>query len=184
MKGGNMENSQRKGSAKDRYLTFGLLDEEYCIEILKVKEIMGMLDITKVPQTPDFIKGVINLRGQIIPIIDLRTKFELPFKEYSERTCIIVVELLYNDVLTLMGMVVDSIKEVVSITDERVSKVPYLNAKIKSDYITGIAEIKEGVKIVLDIEKVLTEDEFVFMQNIIEEKPKSNKKKEVVLNEK
>jgi len=154
-----------------RYLSFVLNDEEYCIDILKIKEIMGMTDITKIPQTPEFIKGVINLRGQIIPIVDLRIKFEVAAKEYTERTCIVVVEIPYNDEVTLMGIVVDKIQEVINIPKDKISNVPYINSKIKSEYIEGIAETQESIKIILDITKVLTEDEFILI-NKIEEKGK------------
>lgn len=161
-----MEIARRKTTVGSRFLSFVLNDEEYCIEILKIKEIMGMTDITEIPQTPDFIQGVINLRGRIIPIIDLRLKFEMEFKNYSARTCIIVVELDYENEITLMGIVVDSIQEVIAIAEEKVNKIPYINAKIKSEYIKGIAEIGEGIKIVLDIDRVLKEEEFVIVQNI------------------
>lgn len=155
----------RKTEAEDKYLSFMLYDEEYCIEILKVKEILGMMDITKVPQTPDYLIGVINLRGLIVPITDLRRKFEFPSVELSERTCIIVVEIMCNGELMLLGMTVDAINEVIGLPEEKISKVPYINAKIKSDYIIGITEIDNHVKIVLDIDKVLTEDEFVVVKN-------------------
>ena len=145
-----MEITKRKTLTGSRYLSFVLHDEEYCIEILKIKEIMGMTDITSIPQAPDFIKGVINLRGQIIPIIDLRLKFEMSYKDYTDRTCIVVVELNYEGEITLMGIVVDSIQEVINIPEENISKVPYINEKIKSDYIEGIAETQDKIKIVLD----------------------------------
>jgi len=166
-----MEITKRKTMTGSRYLSFVLNDEEYCIDILKIKEIMGMTDITKIPQTPEFIKGVINLRGQIIPIVDLRIKFEVAAKEYTERTCIVVVEIPYNDEVTLMGIVVDKIQEVINIPKDKISNVPYINSKIKSEYIEGIAETQESIKIILDITKVLTEDEFILI-NKIEEKGK------------
>ncbi len=159
-----MKNYQKKTDTKDKYLSFMLCDEEYCIEILKVKEILGMMDITKVPQTPNYLKGVINLRGLIVPITDLRVRFEFPQSEYSERTCIIVVETYCNNEMMLLGITVDAINEVIGIPKEKVSKVPYINAKIKTDYIVGITEIDNSVKILLDIDKVLTEDEFVLMK--------------------
>ena len=165
-KGGNMEITKRKTLTGSRFLSFVLNDEEYCIEILKIKEIMGMTAITPIPQTPEFIKGVINLRGQIIPIIDLRLKFEMPFKDYADRTCIVVVELDYDGQMTLMGIVVDSIQEVINIPEERISEVPYINAKIKSEYIQGIAETGDKIKIILDIMKVLTQEEFVILKDI------------------
>lgn len=176
-----MEIAKRKTLTGSRFLSFVLSEEEYCIDILKIKEIMGMTNITEIPQTPDFIKGVINLRGQIIPIIDLRLKFDLQFQEYSDRTCIIVVEIDYQNEITLMGIVVDKIQEVINFPEEKISNVPYLNAKIKSEYIKGIAEAGDTIKIILDITKVLTEDEFVFINKIDK---KITKKENKNLNEK
>jgi len=173
-----MEIARRKTLTGSRFLSFILNKEEYCIEILKIKEIMGMTTITEIPQTPTFIKGVINLRGQITPIVDLRLKFEMPAKEYSDRTCIIVVELIYENEKTLMGIVVDSIQEVISIPEEKITSIPYINAKIKSEYIKGIAESGSAIVIVLDITRVLTEDDFVLLKGI--EKLKGGVVKEVV----
>jgi purine-binding chemotaxis protein CheW len=161
-----MEITKRKALTGSRFLSFVLNNEEYCIEILKIKEIMGMTAITPIPQTPSFIKGVINLRGQIIPIVDLRLKFEMEYKDYADRTCIVVVELNYEDQLTLMGIVVDSIQEVINIPKEKISEVPYINAKIRSEYIQGIAETGDRIKIILDITKVLTQEEFVIIKEI------------------
>jgi purine-binding chemotaxis protein CheW len=161
-----MEISRRKTMVGTRFLSFVLHDEEYCIEILKIKEIMGMADITMIPQTPVFIKGVINLRGRIIPIVDLRLKFSLPQTDYTDRTCIIIVELKYEEELTLMGVVVDTIQEVVNIPEEKIARVPYINAKIRSEYIRGIAEVGDKIKIVLDITKVLTDEEFVIVKEL------------------
>lgn len=161
-----METNKRKTLSGARFLSFVLNDEEYCIEILKIKEIMGMTNITPIPQTPEFIKGVINLRGQIIPIIDLRLKFQMQFKDYSKRTSIIIVELLYEKEKTLMGIVVDTIKEVVGIPEEKITKIPYINAKIKTEYIRGMTEMGNSIKIVLDISKVLTEEEFVMINGV------------------
>jgi purine-binding chemotaxis protein CheW len=179
-----VEITKRKTLTGSRFLSFVLSDEEYCIEILKIKEIMGMTDITAVPQTPDFIKGVINLRGQIIPIIDLRLKFEMPAKEYTDRTCIIVVELTYQNELMYMGIVVDSIQEVINIPEEKISSVPYINAKIHSDYIKGIAETGDTIKIVLDIMKVLTDEEFVLVKELDKVKTGKGKTKNVKKTEK
>jgi len=179
-----VEITKRKTMTGSRFLSFVLSEEEYCIEILKIKEIMGMTDITAVPQTPGFIKGVINLRGQIIPIIDLRLKFEMPAKEYSDRTCIIVVELTYQNELMYMGIVVDSIQEVINIPEEKISSVPYINAKIHSDYIKGIAETGDTIKIVLDIMKVLTDEEFVLVKDLDKARIGKGKAKKVNKTEK
>lgn len=163
-----MDNLQKRVDAKDKFLSFMLNDEEYCIEILKVKEILGMMDITKVPQTPDYLRGVINLRGLIVPITDLRRKFDFPITEFTERTCIIVVEIMANDQITMLGIAVDAINEVTAIPIESISKVPYINAKVKTDYIMGIVEIENSVKIVLDINKVLSEDDLVEVSRVKE----------------
>lgn len=165
-----MEKKQNKTDAKDKFLSFMLYNEEYCIEILKVKEILGMMDITMVPQTPDYLRGVINLRGLIVPITDLRRKFNFPDLEYSERTCIVVVEIDNNGEVMLLGVTVDAINEVIGITKDNISKVPYINAKIKADYIMGITEVDNSVKILLDIDKVLSDDELVILKDVQDQK--------------
>jgi purine-binding chemotaxis protein CheW len=165
-----MELTKRKTLSGTRFLSFVLNNEEYCIEILKIKEIMGMTLITPIPQTPDFIKGVINLRGQIIPIIDLRLKFQMQFKDYSKRTSIIIVELLYENERTLMGIAVDTIKEVVGIPEEKITKIPYINAKIKTEYIKGVAEVGNSIKIILDISRALTEEDFILIKGLDNQK--------------
>ncbi len=153
--------SRMKGLGGSRYLNFTLEKESYCMEILKVKELMGMTGITPLPQTPPFIRGVINLRGQIIPIIDLRLKFGMSFLEYHKRTSIIVVELEMEGDTVLMGLVVDAIQEVIAIPDEKISILPYINTKVKAEYVRGVAETPEGMKIVLDVHKILSDEEFV-----------------------
>ncbi len=161
-----MEMTKRKLLIGARFLSFTVAEENYCMEILKVKELMGMTAITPLPRTPAYIRGVINLRGQIIPIIDLRLKFGLEFKEYGKRTSIIVVEVPYLGERMLMGLVVDSIQEVVSIPEDKISSIPYINAKIKAEYIKGVADTPEGMKIVLDVVKVLTDDELAALKTI------------------
>lgn len=158
-----MENTSAVADAKEttrelggKYLTFQLDDEEYGVEILKVREINGLLDITKVPQTPDFVEGVINLRGKVIPVIDLRTKFGLPRAEYNEQTCIIVV-----DVGMMMGIIVDTVSEVNDIPSNAIEPPPNLGCSVDTDFILGMGKVKDEVKILLDIDKVLTSDELV-----------------------
>jgi purine-binding chemotaxis protein CheW len=160
-----MEMTKRKLLNGARFLSFTVDSENYCIDILKVKELMGMTTITPLPRTPQFIRGVINLRGQIIPIIDLRLKFGLTFQEYTKRTCIIVVEVSYDGENILMGLVVDAIQEVVSIPEDKMSKIPYINAKIRSEYIKGIADTPEGMKIILDVLKVLSDEELAAVKD-------------------
>lgn len=140
-----------------KYLTFTLSDESYGIGILKVKEIIGMMPITSVPKTPGFVKGVINLRGKVIPIIDLRLKFDMESKDYTERTCIIVVEIEAGEETVLIGIVVDSVSEVLNITADQIENAPEFGTQLNTDYILGLAKTDDGVKILLNIDKVLSQ---------------------------
>lgn len=142
-----------------KYLTFILEKEEYGIGILKVKEIIGMMPITSVPRTPPFVKGVINLRGKVIPVIDLRSKFEMTTIPYTERTCIIVVEIDFQRDMVLIGIVVDAVSEVLNIQEEQIESTPAFGAKLSTDYILGMAKVDGRVKILLNIDKVLSTDE-------------------------
>ena len=142
-----------------KYLTFTLEKEEYGIGILKVKEIIGMMPITSVPRTPEFVKGVINLRGKVIPVIDLRLKFTMESIPYTDRTCVIVVEIDSEAETVLIGIVVDAVSEVLSITEEEIEESPSFGTKLNTDYILGMAKMEGGVKILLDIDKVLSTEE-------------------------
>ena len=146
-----------------KYLTFALANEEYGIGILKVKEIIGMMPITSVPQTPGFVRGVINLRGKVIPVVDLRLKFGMEEMEYTERTCIIVVEIASEAGLVLIGIVVDAVSEVLNIKGEDIEDTPTFGAKLDTDYILGMAKMEGGVKILLDIDRVLSEEEIAIL---------------------
>ncbi len=138
-----------------KYLTFSLAGEEYGIEILKVKEIIGMMPITAVPRAPGQIKGVINLRGKVIPVVDLRIKFGISPMGYTERTCIIVVEIALGAGKVFMGIVVDSVSEVLNIRAEDVESAPDFGSKLDTGYILGMAKSGQGVKILLDIDRVM-----------------------------
>jgi len=164
-----MEITKRKLMNGARFLSFILDNELYCMEILKVKELMGMTSITPIPQTNEYIRGVINLRGQIIPIIDLRLIFELQFKEYTKRTSIVVVDVDVENEAMLMGLIVDSIQEVISIPEDKISKVPYINSKIKSEYIKGIGNTPDGIIIILDVVKILNSKEYDFLKTVEKE---------------
>jgi purine-binding chemotaxis protein CheW len=150
-----------------KYLTFTLADEEYGIGILKVKEIIGMMPITSVPRTPDFVKGVINLRGKVIPVIDLRLKFEMASIPYTDRTCIIVVEIDSDDMTIQIGIVVDAVSEVLNIKEEEIENAPSFGTSINMDYILGMAKIDSTVKILLDIDKVLSAKEIQVLEKTI-----------------
>jgi purine-binding chemotaxis protein CheW len=142
-----------------KYLTFTLADEEYGIGILKIKEIIGMMPVTTVPQTPEFVKGVINLRGKVIPVIDLRLRFGMESMDYTERTCIIVVEIDGTSGTVQIGIVVDSVSEVLNIKADEIEDTPTFGTKLKTDYILGMAKMEGGVKILLDINRVLKTEE-------------------------
>ncbi len=146
------------GGQEGKYLTFALGREEYGIGILKVKEIIGILPITPVPRTPGHMKGVINLRGKVIPVVDLRLKFGMEEITHTDRTCIIVVEVGHQDGAVLTGIMVDSVSEVLNIKAGDIEEAPNFGAKLDTDYILGLAKMNGGVKILLHIDKVL-EDE-------------------------
>jgi len=143
-----------------KYLTFALAKEEYGLEILKVREIFGYMDITAIPQTPDYVKGVINLRGQVIPVVDLRAKFGMETTDVTEETCIIVVEITHGDHKFSTGIVVDHVQEVLDIAGEDIEQTPRFGSAVKTDFILGMGKIGDTVKILLDIDRVLAGDDF------------------------
>jgi purine-binding chemotaxis protein CheW len=138
-----------------KYLTFALGSEEFGLEILKVREIIGYMEITAVPQTPSYVKGVINLRGQVIPVIDLRSKFGMETAKVTEETCIIVVEIKQDARKYSTGIVVDHVQEVLDIEGENIEEAPQFDSSVNTDFILGIGKVGESVKILLDIDKVL-----------------------------
>jgi len=151
------------GDKVGKYLTFRLGGEEYGLEILKVREIIGMMPITRVPRTPDFVRGVINLRGKIIPVVDLKRKFGMESTEETDQTCIIVVDVSCNGNVAQMGILVDSVSEVLDINDEDIEDAPSFGMSFNTDFILGIAKAKGTVKILLNIEKVLTTEDLATM---------------------
>ena len=154
------EDTMSPASREGKYLTFELDAEEYGLEILKVKEIIGIMNITSVPQTPDYVKGVINLRGKVIPVIDLRLKFSMEPLEYSDRTCIIMVDIAGTSGKKVMvGIVVDSVSEVLNIKGDEIEDSPSFGSSLSTEYIMGMAKVKRGVKILLDIDQVLNAEE-------------------------
>jgi purine-binding chemotaxis protein CheW len=143
-----------------KYLTFALANEEYGLEILKVREIIGYIDVTAVPQTPHYVKGVINLRGQVIPVIELRSKFGMETAEVTEQTCIIVVEIRQGGRTFSTGIVVDRVQEVLDIPGGNIEDAPQFGTSVNTSFILGMAKVEESVKILLDIDKVLAGEEF------------------------
>jgi len=139
-----------------KYLTFQLANEEFGIRVLKVREIMGLQEITAVPQTPAHVKGVINLRGKVIPVIDLRLKFGVDTAEYTQRTCIIVTQVQGESGPVLMGIIVDGVSEVLNLTPAEIEDTPDFGEAVAGQYLLGMAKVKGKVKILLDIDRVLS----------------------------
>src|SRR5258708_25519757 len=153
----NQSASAAQGDARaGKYLTFYLANEEFGIRVLKVREIMGIQEITAVPQTPAHIKGVINLRGKVVPVIDLRLKFGLAAAEYTQRTCIIVTQVQGESGAVLMGIVVDGVAEVLNLAASEIEDTPDFGEEYSGGYLLGMAKVKGKVKILLDIERVLS----------------------------
>jgi purine-binding chemotaxis protein CheW len=138
-----------------KYLTFALAREEFGLEILKVREIIGYIDVTAVPQTPPYVKGVINLRGQVIPVIDLRAKFGMQTAEVTDQTCIIVVETAQRGRTFSTGITVDRVQEVLDIAGGDIEDAPQFGASVDTEFILGMGKIGDKVKILLDIDRVL-----------------------------
>jgi len=151
--------SQKVDHRAGKYLTFQLGNEEFAVQVLRVREIMGIQEITAVPQTPDYVKGVINLRGKVIPVVDLRLKFGLPEIEYTQRTCIIVAQIENRGSKLLIGIIVDCVSEVLTLQPSDIEDTPDFGSGVETPYLLGMAKIKGKVKILLDIDMVLTTQE-------------------------
>ena len=140
-----------------KFLTFLLAEESYGVEVLRIREIIRMQKITPVPQMPAHVKGVINLRGKVIPVVDLRLKFNLNAEEATERTCVIVVDVDNGQgVNTLLGLVVDTVEEVLNVTENNVEPSPDFGTRLSTECCLGIAKVKDNVITLLDIEKVVS----------------------------
>jgi purine-binding chemotaxis protein CheW len=153
-----MSETTKSVAAPGKYLTFALAQEEYGLPVLKVREIIKIMDITAVPQVPPHVKGVINLRGKVVPIIDLRLKFGMPTVEYTERTCIIVVEVELEARRIMLGVIVDSVSDVLNIAADEIEATPDFGERLDTRYMQGVAKIKGKVKIMLDLDRILAVD--------------------------
>ncbi len=167
-----MEQVEQQGEAGQcmqelggKYLTFRLGDEDFGLEILKVQEIIGMQEITAIPRMPPAVKGVINLRGKVIPVIDLRLKFGMEEAETSHKTCIIMVQISRQTGDVIMGIVVDEVSEVLEISGREIEPAPAFGASIDTDFILGMAKTEDAVKILLDLDRVLTGQEIEVAAN-------------------
>ena len=154
-------NKLDKNGSLQKFLTFKLAKEEYGINIMKIKEIIGLMPITILPQTPNYVKGVINLRGKVIPIIDLRSKFGFEEVPHTERTCIIVIETHNDENMPInLGLIVDAVSEVLNIKNEDIEAPPTIQGELDREMILGLAKTGNGVKIMLDIDNVVAAKEF------------------------
>lgn len=151
-----------------KYLTFLLAGETYGIEILRVREIVGIMDVTQVPQTPDFVRGVINLRGRVIPVMDLRSKFRLAVTPYNDQTCIIVVDTGFS-----IGVIVDTVQEVHNIPTAEIEEPPQLGASVDTTFILGMGKVNGSVKILLDIDRVVTSEKLVCLETVVDRQSRS-----------
>jgi len=149
---------ERRTAKRAKYLTFALGQEEYGLEILKVREIIGAMEITAIPRMPAHVRGVINLRGNVISVVDLRAKFHMPPVERTEQTCIIVVEVDRTGSKFNTGIVVDRVLEVLEIPAENIAEPPAMGSGVATDFILGMGKVEGTVKILLDIDGVLNSD--------------------------
>lgn len=164
----NNSPAARATGREGKYLVFHLGREQFGIQVLKVREIMGVQDITAVPQMPVHVKGVINLRGKVIPVVDLRLKFGLPEVEYTQRTCIIVVQVQRGKSSILMGTVVDGVAEVLTLAQGDIEDTPDFGQGVTTPYLLGMAKIKDKVEILLDIDQVLTSQELDGLEALLQ----------------
>ena len=144
------------GKRAGKYLIFNLGVEEFGTEVMKVREIMGLQDITVIPQVPAYVKGVINLRGKVIPVIDLRLKLAMEPQEYTPRTCIVVMRTRQADEDLMIGMIVDGVVEVLNLMASDIEDTPDFGPGVVTPYLTGMAKVKGKVKILLDIDQVMS----------------------------
>lgn len=164
-----LESNAKNDARAGKYLTFGLGKEEFAIQVMRVREIIGVQEMTRVPQTPAYVKGVINLRGKVIPVVDLRLKFGLAEQEHTQRTCIIVVDVEHPGAPSgmLTGVVVDEVSEVVTLQAGEIEDTPDFGRGVALPYLLGMAKLKGKVKILLDINKVASEAELEDLSGVL-----------------
>ena len=158
-----------KSALAGKYLTFMLADENYGLEILKIQEIIGMMNITSMPRTPEYVRGVINLRGKVIPVLDMRRKFDLPTTEDTNRTCIIVTQINHGDSIFTTGIVVDFVSEVLDIASEQIDPPPDFGGGVETRFILGLGKVNDRVIMLLDINSILSREDVKAMQAVTED---------------
>ena len=151
-------------TATVQYLTFKLADEIFAFDVAKVREILEITSITKVPQTPDFMRGVINLRGSVVPVIDLKLSFTMARTEQTINTCIIVVEVNFDGEALILGVLADSVQEVVEMEPELIEPPPRLGTKLNTEFIRGMGKVENTFVMILDIDKVFSKEQLADLQ--------------------
>lgn len=149
-----------------QYLSFKLSDEVFALDISKVREILDVTAITKVPYTPEFMCGVLNLRGSVVPVVDLRLKFGMSKTEYTVNTCIIIVELVVDNEKTVLGVLADSVQEVMDLAAEQIEPAPRIGMRLKTEFIKGMGKRDNMFTIILDIDKIFSAEEMVLVQSV------------------
>jgi purine-binding chemotaxis protein CheW len=147
-----------------QYLTFKLGEEVYAVDISKVREVLDFTTVTKVPRTPEFMRGVINLRGSVVPVVDLRLKFGMRRTEKTVNTCIIILEVRVDNETTILGALADSVQEVIDLESEHIEPAPRIGTKLKTEFITGMGKQNDKFLIILDIDKIFSTDELALVQ--------------------
>ena len=160
-----MSEQEGKSSKITQYLAFKLGEEVYAVDVAKVREILDFPPITKVPRTPEFMRGVINLRGSVVPVVDMRLKFGMTMTEKSVNTCIVVVEAMLDNDLTTIGALADSVQEVVELEEAQIEPPPKIGTRLKVEFLKGMGKIGEGFIMLLDIDKVFSEQELLMVKD-------------------
>lgn len=156
----------RRTDLEGKYLSFRLQDEQYGINVDNILQIIAIPQITPIPKTPDFVKGVINLRGKIVPVIDLRLRFSLPFRKYNERNSIVVLRIKIENDVVFIGVIVDNVQEVLDIKAANIEDSPTFGVKLDTDYILGMAKLNNKVITLLNIDNVLTNQDLIDLGNV------------------
>ena len=148
-----------------QYVTFSLGDELFGVEVTRTREILSLTPVTKVPQTPDYLLGVINLRGQVVPVVDMRLKLGMPAVEETEDTCIIVVEVQVEDESIVVGALADAVREVLEIRTDQIEPAPRLGTRLNTEFITGMGKVDDQFMILLNIDRIFSDDELTIVQD-------------------
>ncbi len=151
--------------SSNQYVTFSLGEELFGVEVTRTREILSLTPVTKVPQTPDYLLGVINLRGQVVPVVDMRLKLGLLASDETEDTCIIVVEVQIDDEPIIVGALADAVREVLEVRSDQIEPPPRLGTRLKTEFITGMGKIDEQFMILLNIDRIFNSDELAFVQD-------------------